>query len=126
MTFTPKMVSDWIEEAVQIERRLPYPGPEDAKSSWPRMTTETSEPCGCHPPDPPLLPLSQAEMARLETSHGWMMQWLSKTEAYIVWQRASKTPWRVIQKRVKRSRPTMNAIRLRAIATIAMNLNNKD
>jgi hypothetical protein len=125
MTITPKMVSDWIEEAVLIERRLPSPSPKDAKSSWPKMTAGTSESCGCHPPDPPLLPLSQADLARLDECQGWMMQWLSRMEVYVVWQRASKTPWEVIRKRVKQPRTTLLAIRVRAIATIAMQLNNK-
>ena len=103
--WTPRMVEDRIEEAAFTLRRLPDPRLQQARSSWPPIIHEFHDAYGAEPARLRLGPPSAAAIDRMDEVLAWLM-WVEPDEARLLWWRATRTPWKVIERRLGVCRTT--------------------
>lgn len=123
--WTEKMVMAYLEEAAAIHRRLPpvkvqgYMNlwPETLKSDWERFydAANTRTRPG---------PVMPHEVTYHELIMAWL-RWLDPYSQKIVWMRANRIPWKVIEGELDRHRATLWRDTTQALCQIAGRLNGQ-
>ena len=88
VAWTPELVAERLEEAVDVLSRLPEDKVRGLYDLWPRLVGAIC--AGAHP----LLPASEA-IDRMDEAMGWLC-WLDREERRLVWLRAEGLPWKRI------------------------------
>ena len=96
--WTPKLIAERLEEAVDVLARLPDEGARGLYDLWPRMV---GDPC----PDSRPAAAEPAAIDRMDEALQWLF-WLEPRERVLVWLRAEGLPWKRITHRLGVSRTT--------------------
>jgi Domain of unknown function (DUF6362) len=99
--WTPKLVAERLEEAVDVLARLPLPRVPGLYSLWPAMPHAAA---GDRALIRPAAPTPEA-IDRMDEVLGWLM-WLDSEERQLVWLRAEGMPWKWITRRLGIGRTT--------------------
>jgi hypothetical protein len=96
--WTPKLVGERLEEAVDVLARLPEERARGFYDLWPRLVGEPSRYAG---------PAAAAPEAidRMDEALGWLC-WLEREERVLAWLRAEGLPWKRITHRLGIGRTT--------------------
>lgn len=118
------MIEERVEEAADTLRRLPEPRFQTCRSTWPPVLREFWEMYGAEParlrPGPP----SAVAIDRMDQTLEWL-RWLEPEESRLLWWRATRMPWKVIEKKLGVSRQTAWRQWTYALIKIASLLNGR-
>ncbi|MBF0171470.1 MAG: hypothetical protein HQK87_10370 [Nitrospinae bacterium] len=105
--WTPKLVADRLEEAASTLRRLPVAGlkPREYGNSWPTVIHDAMEAYGWNEAVAPLGPPSAEAITRMDEAMEWL-RWLDQEQVRLVWLRATRIPWKLIEVRFACDRST--------------------
>lgn len=129
---TPEAVAVRLEEAADVLRRLPaadrpggcrcsMPTPlREVRDVWSRALEEGRFADMVASPSVP----SAEDIGRMDEALGWL-RLIPGEDAKLVWDRATRTPWKVLERRFAASRTTLWRRHLAALIVIAMKLNGK-
>ena len=93
--WTPELVAEQFEEAVDTLRRLPEERVRTARSGWPPILYDFWEKYGQEPARLRLGPPLGAAIDRMDITLDWL-RWLEPEDAKLVWARAEGQPWKAI------------------------------
>jgi hypothetical protein len=113
--WTPELVAERLEEAVDVLSRLPEVKVRGLYDLWPRLVGAIC--AGVRP----LLPAPEA-IDRMDEAIGWLC-WLAPEEQRLVWLRAEGLPWKWITRRLGVGRTTAWQRWTTALLKIATRLN---
>lgn len=121
-----KMVMAYLEEAADIHRRLPNVRvlgyhtmwPETMKDDWERLYDMIHGKSRPGSPMPKQVTFSEEIMA-------WM-RWVNRYEQQIIWPRANKIPWKILEGEFGKSKPTLWRDMNSGLIRIASALNARD
>jgi hypothetical protein len=123
--WTPVMVAERLEEAMNVLQRLPMRvRPRGYFSVWPRVVYEFSDLVGQEPPLMRRPPPSPAAISRMEETLTWT-HGLDPVDARIVWQRANRIRWKEIAREAGMSRKGAYERYVYALCLIACRLNRR-
>jgi hypothetical protein len=120
--WTPAMVEQRLEEAVDTLDRLPEERVRGFYSYWPDMISDFSDKVGQTPDPMRRPPPSPAAISRMDEVLTWM-KFLDPEDARLVWARAERTPWKQICWRFGIARATACRRWQYGIAVITLRLN---
>lgn len=101
-------IKERLREAAETEKRLPKVGPRGVKSNFPTPPPGLGDWNTEHGPiderDPiQTEPPTSEAVKRMDEVMEWL-EWLSRDQARVVWMRAKKIPWKVIQEKTGKGR----------------------
>ena len=119
-----KMVADRLEEAAETMKRLPMTGlkPAGHISSWPPILREFYEAYGWNDLQIRLGPPTPDAIDRMDEVMGWL-RWLEPNDVRLLWLRAERVPWKLIQQRFGMARSTVSAKWKAALFQVVVILN---
>ncbi|MBF0424609.1 MAG: hypothetical protein HQL66_02145 [Magnetococcales bacterium] len=122
--WTPKLVADRLEEAASTLRRLPVAGlkPREYGNAWPTVIHEFCEAYGWNEAVVRLGPPPSEAITRMDECLDWL-RWLEAEDVRLVWSRATRVPWKLIQRQLGVARSTAAARWTAAIMQIVAILN---
>ncbi|MBF0371616.1 MAG: hypothetical protein HQL52_19440 [Magnetococcales bacterium] len=105
-----KMVALRLEEAAETIKRLPLTGLKPASfiSSWPPILREFYEAYGWDEVHIRLGPPSSEAISRMDEVMEWL-RWLEPDDVRLLWLRAERVRWKLIQRRFGLARSTVSA-----------------
>ncbi len=105
-----KMVAERLEEAAETMQRLPMTGlkPTGHISSWPPILREFYEAYGYDDVQVRLGPPSPEAITRMDEVMEWL-RWLEPNDVRLLWLRAERVRWKLIQQRFGKARSTLAA-----------------
>lgn len=106
--WTPQLVAQRIEEAVETLRRLPVAGlkPKEYGNTWPTVVHEFCEAYGWNDAISRLGPPTSDAIGRMDEVMEWF-RWLKPNQVRLLWARASGAPWKVIMRIFRCDRSTV-------------------
>ena len=113
--WTPELVAERLEEAVDVLARLPEERVRGLYDLWPRMIGARCAGAQAAAPVPEAID-------RMDEALVWLA-WLQRDERYIVWLRAEGVPWKRITHRLGMGRTTAWERFSRALLKISVRLN---
>jgi hypothetical protein len=116
--WTPELVAERLEEAVDVLSRLPEDKVGGLYDLWPRLVGTLC--AGARP----FLPAPEA-IDRMDEAIGWL-SWLDREERRLVWLRAEGLPWKRITHRLGIGRTTAWHRWTAALLKLATRLNAAD
>ncbi|KZD12527.1 DUF6362 family protein [Oceanibaculum pacificum] len=121
--WTPEAVKARLAEAAEALRRLPSARLKARLSAWPDVVQSSAEAygydsAGMRPAAP-----GPAAISRMDETLGWLF-WLEAGARRILWARAMGVPWRRLEDMDGRSHVTLKRVQDKALATLAMRLND--
>ena len=121
-----KMVADRLEEAAETMKRLPMTGlkPAGHISSWPPILREFYEAYGWNDLQVRLGPPTPDAIDRMDEVMGWL-RWLEPNDVRLLWLRAERVRWKLIQQRFGMARSTVSAKWKAALHQIVAILNRE-
>ena len=122
--WTPQLVADRLEEAASTLRRLPMVGlnPREYGNAWPAIVYDANEAYGWNNAELRLGPPSGEAITRMDEAMEWL-RWLEPEDVKLVWMRATRIPWKIIQQKIGVARSTAASRRTAAILQIVAILN---
>lgn len=103
--WTTKLVAERLEEAAATMRRLPPVRPQGYVTTWPPIIREFWEAYGYNAPEVRLGPPTPEAVERMDEALGWL-RWLEADAVRLVWMRAERVPWKLIEVRFRCDRTT--------------------
>ncbi|MBF0602158.1 MAG: hypothetical protein HQL07_00525 [Nitrospirae bacterium] len=105
--WTLKMVADRMEEAASTLRRLPMAGvkPREYGNSWPSVIHDAKEAYGWNDAVVRIGQPSAEAITRMDEVMEWL-RWLNQEQVKLVWLRATRIPWKLIEVRFAYDRST--------------------
>ncbi|MBF0629296.1 MAG: hypothetical protein HQL91_13855 [Magnetococcales bacterium] len=120
--WTPKMVTERLEEAASTLRRLPPVGPKGLYSFWPDIIHDAMEAYGWNQALLRLGPPPAEAITRMDETLQWL-RWLESKQVRLVWLRAERTPWKEIMRALGVGRTTAWTLWMASLMQIASHLN---
>ncbi|MBF0589281.1 MAG: hypothetical protein HQL53_09140 [Magnetococcales bacterium] len=93
-------IKERLREAADTERRLPKMGPSAVRAAWPEPKALSQY---AHSRDVRTEPPSVEAIARYDACQLWL-DWVSHDEKKVIWCWAHRTPWKLVENRMHRSR----------------------
>ena len=118
-----EMVAARLEEAAETLKRLPMTGlkPREYGDAWPTVIHDAMDAYGWDEAVVRLGPPSAEAITRMDEALQWL-RWLEPNDARLLWLRAVRVPWRVIQQRFGRSRRGLIDRRMIVLSAIAVRI----
>ena len=124
MVWTSEKVAEAIKCAVEVSKRLPRVAPKGYKVSWVDICYERYEIYFMDKKVYRKHPLTKFEIALLDNVLEWVQILPTEEEKKIIWLKASLIPWKIICKRIGKSRQTLWTTWRNSLDYIAKNLND--
>ena len=123
MVWTSENVANAIKQAVEISKRSPKVGPMGYKVNWMDIMYDKYEIYFMDKKVVRKRPLTKFEISLWENVLEWVQILPTDEEKKIIWFRASSLPWKIICRRLGKSKQTLWTTWKNSLDFIAKNLN---
>ncbi|MBF0626542.1 MAG: hypothetical protein HQL82_17280 [Magnetococcales bacterium] len=117
--WNPKRVAQAMENAAATLMRLPPVGPRTPKSFWPRLARDLE--AGLPRPRRDSPPPDSRQIEAMDRCLEWL-RWLPPDQARLVWLRAERRPWKMIQEELAIGRTKGWMLWMTALSEICLRL----
>ena len=126
MVWTSESVANAIKQAVEISKRSPKVGPKGYKVNWMDIMYDKYEIYFMDKKVVRKRPLTKFEISLWENVLEWIQILPTDEEKKIIWFRASSLPWKIICRRLGKSKQTLWTTWKNSLEFIAKNLNDSN
>ena len=126
MVWTSENVANAIKQAVEISKRSPKVGPKGYKVNWMDIMYDKYEIYFMDKKVVRKRPLTKFEISLWENVLEWVQILPTDEEKKIIWFRASSLPWKIICRRLGKSKQTLWTTWKNSLDFIAKNLNDSN
>lgn len=126
MVWTSENVANAIKQAVEISKRSPKVGPKGYKVNWMDIMYDKYEIYFMDKKVVRKRPLTKFEISLWENVLEWIQILPTDEEKKIIWFRASSLPWKIICRRLGKSKQTLWTTWKNSLEFIAKNLNDSN
>ncbi len=126
MVWTSESVANAIKQAVEISKRSPKVGPKGYKVNWMDIMYDKYEIYFMDKKVVRKRPLTKFEISLWENVLEWIQILPTDEEKKIIWFRASSLPWKIICRRLGKSKQTLWTTWKNSLDFIAKNLNDSN
>lgn len=126
MVWTSESVANAIKQAVEISKRSPKVGPKGYKVNWMDIMYDKYEIYFMDKKVVRKRPLTKFEISLWENVLEWIQILPTDEEKKIIWFRASSLPWKIICRRLGKSKQTLWTNWKNSLDFIAKNLNDSN
>ena len=126
MVWTSEKVAKAIKQAVEISKRSPKVGPKGYKINWMDIMYDKYEIYFMDKKVVHKRPLTKFEISLWENVLEWIQILPTDEEKKIIWFRASSLPWKIICRRLGKSKQTLWTTWKNSLEFIAKNLNDSN
>ena len=124
MVWTSESVANAIKQAVEISKRSPKVGPQGYKVNWMEINYDKYEIYFMDKKIVRKRPLSQYDINLWENVLEWIQILPTDEEKKLIWLKASSLPWKIICKRIGKSKQTLWTTWKNSLEYLAKNLND--